>query len=159
MPDPRGPRYAIGVGANLGDRAATIADAARRLAATGDVRLVAQATLIETAPVGGPGGQGGYLNGAWVVETALGPHQLLAVLQRLETACGRTRAVRWGPRTLDLDLLLADDGRVVASGVLQLPHPRLLERPFVLVPLAEIAGGWPLPGSGTTVAGHLRATG
>lgn len=144
-------RYAIGVGSNLGDRAAAIAAAARLLESEGDVRIVARSTLIETAPAGGPAGQGAFLNGAWVVETALGPHQLLARLQRIETACGRTRAVRWGPRTLDLDLLLADDGRVVASAVLDLPHPRLRERPFVLVPLREIAGGWPLPGSGGTV--------
>ena len=149
MPDVR---YAIGVGSNLGDRAATIAEAARLLERDGDVRIVKHSALIETKPVGGPTDQGAFLNGAWVVETAFGPHQLLALLQRIETACGRTRAVRWGPRTIDLDLLLADDGRVVASGVLELPHPRLLERLFVLGPLREIAGDWPLPETRTTIA-------
>lgn len=145
MPDVR---YAIGVGSNLGDRRANIAEAARLLEADGTVRIVSRSALHETEPAGGPAGQGAFLNGAWVVETALGPHQLLALLQRIETACGRTRAVRWGPRTIDLDLLLADDGRRVASAVLELPHPRLLERPFVLAPLREIAGDWPLPTTG-----------
>ena len=135
-------RYAIGVGSNLGDRKAHILSASRRLEADGDVRIVSRSTLVETLPAGGPSGQGVFLNGAWVVETALGPHQLLAQFQRIEAACGRTREVRWGARTIDLDLLLADDGRVIASAVLELPHPRLLERSFVLGPLAEIAGDW-----------------
>ena len=135
-----GLRYAIGVGANRGNPPATIAAAVARL--PGEIRLVAQAPHISTAPVGGPPGQAPYLNGAWVVETALGPHQLLHALQRIETALGRTRTVRWGPRTLDLDLLLRDDGLVVASPVLTLPHPLLATRAFVLTPLAAIAGDW-----------------
>ncbi len=136
-------RYAIGVGSNLGDRQATIAQAADRLNGSGVGRVVARSTFIETAPVGGPGGQGAYLNGVWMVASEFGPHQLLAELQRIETACGRVRTVRWGPRTIDLDLLLRDDGVVVSSAVLTLPHPRIQERPFVLAPLLEVAASWP----------------
>ena len=133
-------RYAIGVGANRGDPPATIAAAVARLPA--EIRLVAQAPYISTPPVGGPPGQASYRNGAWIVETAFGPHQLLHALQRIETALGRTRTVRWGPRTLDLDLLLRDDGMIVASPVLTLPHPLLAKRAFVLTPLSAIAGDW-----------------
>jgi 2-amino-4-hydroxy-6-hydroxymethyldihydropteridine diphosphokinase len=105
--------------------------------------------LIESAPVGGPDGQGAFLNGVWIVASDFGPHQVLAELQRIETMCGRVRTVRWGPRTLDLDLLLRDDGVVVNSAVLTLPHPRIAERPFVLLPLSQVAAGWPIPGRPT----------
>ncbi len=141
-------RYAIGVGSNLGDRAGTIAHAARLLVADGMVRVVAVSALHETAPVGGPQ-QPAFLNAAWVVATALGPHQLLYRLQAVESACGRTRTVHWGPRTLDLDLLLRADGLALATPALVLPHPRLAERAFVLRPLTEIAADWPVPGLGT----------
>jgi 2-amino-4-hydroxy-6-hydroxymethyldihydropteridine diphosphokinase len=144
-------RYAIGVGSNLGERRATIATAAALLDAGGVARVVARSELIETAPVGGPGGQGAYLNGVWLVASDSGPHQLLAELQRIEQACGRVRTVRWGPRTIDLDLLLRDDGLVIASAVLSLPHPRIAERPFVLLPLRQVAADWPVPG----VARHV----
>jgi 2-amino-4-hydroxy-6-hydroxymethyldihydropteridine diphosphokinase len=149
-------RYAIAVGANLGDRQATIERAACLLDAGGMARVVARSPLIGSAAVGGPPGQGPYLNGAWVVASGFGAHQLLAELQRLESACGRVRTVHWGPRTLDLDLLLRDDGLVVASPVLTLPHPRLAERRFVLEPLAMIAPGWRVPGLGRTVAELAR---
>jgi 2-amino-4-hydroxy-6-hydroxymethyldihydropteridine diphosphokinase len=136
-------RYAIGVGGNLGDVPATAARARGLLHAEG-VTVAAEAPWLTTEPVGGPA-QPRFQNTAWIVATALGPHQLLAILQRTETACGRVRTVRWGPRTLDLDLLLAEDGTIVRSAVLELPHPRLHERLFVLTPLAAIAADWQHP--------------
>lgn len=151
-------RYAVGVGSNRGDRAATIAAAAAMLQEDGLVRVVAAAPLIATAPVGGPPGQGAFLNGAWIVETDLGPHQLLHRLQTVEAALGRTRAVHWGPRTIDLDLLLAEDARVVRSAVLTLPHPRLHERAFVLAPLAALVPDWRHPLLACAVGDLARAS-
>lgn len=143
-------RYAIGLGGNLGDVPASAARARALLAGDG-VTVEAEAPWITTDPVGGPP-QPPFRNSAWIVATGLGPHGLLACLQRAEAACGRIREVRWGPRTLDLDLLLAEDGATAASPVLTLPHPRLHERAFVLVPLAAIAPGWRHPGLGLAVA-------
>jgi 2-amino-4-hydroxy-6-hydroxymethyldihydropteridine diphosphokinase len=152
MPEvaPSGWRYAVGVGSNLGDRRAHITTGRALLDAGGVGRVVAGSDFIETTPVGGPGGQGVFLNGVWIVASTFGPHQLLAELQRIEAACGRVRTVHWGPRTLDLDLLLRDDGCVVASPVLTLPHPRIAERPFVLNPLRQVAPDWAgVPPTGT----------
>jgi 2-amino-4-hydroxy-6-hydroxymethyldihydropteridine diphosphokinase len=146
-------RYAIGVGSNRGDRHAIIAEAALQLSP--DIRLVEAARLRETAPVGGPAGMTPFLNGAWVVDTVLGPHQLLHRLQAIETGLGRVRTVRWGPRTLDLDLLLREDGLRVSTPVLTLPHPLLAQRRFVLEPLAEIAGAWRIAGTPWTVSQAL----
>lgn len=143
-------RYAIGIGGNLGDVAAAAARA-RCLLAADDIAVEAEGPWLTTAPVGGPP-QPPFRNSAWIVATAYGPHGLLACLQRAESACGRVREVRWGPRTLDLDLLLAEDGSQVDTPVLALPHPRLHERAFVLEPLAAIAGRWSHPGLRLTVA-------
>ena len=137
-------RFAIGLGGNLGDVPATAARA-RVLHAADGVVVEAEATWLTTAPVGGPP-QPPVRNSAWIVVTGYGPHGLLAALQRAESACGRVREVHWGPRTLDLDLLLAEDGATVASPVLTLPHPRLHQRAFVLDPLAAIAPDWRLLG-------------
>jgi 2-amino-4-hydroxy-6-hydroxymethyldihydropteridine diphosphokinase len=150
------PRYAVAVGSNRGDRTASIAAAASLVEATGLARVTVRSGLIETAPVGGPRGQGAFLNGAWIVASALGPHQLLHLLQRVESALGRTRTVPWGPRTIDLDLLLREDALAVSTPVLTLPHPRLAGREFVLRPLAEIAAGWRVPPGGATVAELLQ---
>jgi 2-amino-4-hydroxy-6-hydroxymethyldihydropteridine diphosphokinase len=137
-------RYIIAVGSNLGDRQANIAHAADLFNASGIGNIEQQSTLIETAAVGGPRGQGDFLNGAWIVASDFGPHQLLMELQRIECACGRVRTITWGPRTIDLDLIMRDDGVEVQSKVLTLPHPRFSERPFVLKPLLEIAEHWPI---------------
>ncbi|HEX3134116.1 MAG TPA: 2-amino-4-hydroxy-6-hydroxymethyldihydropteridine diphosphokinase [Planctomycetota bacterium] len=153
---PEGWRYAVGVGSNLGDRRAHLTQAATLLDAGGVARVISQSDLIETAPVGGPGGQGAYLNGVWIIASTFGAHQLLAEVQRIESACGRVRTVRWGPRTIDLDLLLRDDGLVVSSAVLEMPHPRLAERLFVLQPLAQVAGAWPVPGVANAVVDLIR---
>jgi 2-amino-4-hydroxy-6-hydroxymethyldihydropteridine diphosphokinase len=136
-------RYAVGVGSNLGDRQANIATGRALLDAGGIGQVELASDMMESAAVGGPTGQGTYLNGVWIILSAFGPHQVLAELQRIESRCGRVRTVRWGPRTLDLDLLMRDDGLVVASSVLSLPHPRIAERPFVLIPLRQVATGWP----------------
>ena len=138
-------RYAIAVGSNRGDREQTLARAAEMLAADGHVTIEAQSALLENPAVGGPEGQDDFLNGAWVVATRLGAHQLLLRLRRIEDALGRVRSVRNGPRTIDLDLLLAEDGTTIESTLLSLPHPRLHERHFVLQPLREVAGGWQHP--------------
>lgn len=143
--------YAIGVGANLGNRAATIAAAADLLQDSGLALVVRKTPLIETEPFGGPE-QPRYLNGIWLVESRLGPHQLLDVLQRIEARLGRERLVTWGPRTIDLDILLRDDGVVIESAVLSVPHPRLHERRFVLDPLNMVAGNWRHPVLHQTVA-------
>ncbi len=148
--------YAIGVGSNLGDRAALHDRAAELLIADGMVTLRARSRPHETAAVGGPVGQPSFLNAAWIVATDLGPHQLLHRLQAIETALGRVRSVANGPRPIDLDLLLREDGLVVSTPVLALPHPRLHQRAFVLEPLGEIAPSWRHPLLGVTV-GELRS--
>jgi 2-amino-4-hydroxy-6-hydroxymethyldihydropteridine diphosphokinase len=144
------PRAAIGLGSNLGDRRARLGEAVRRLGESGVVAAVS--SLYETAPVGGPE-QGPFLNAVAVIDTALAPRDLLEFCRGVEGEAGRRRRVRWGPRTLDLDLLLYDRAVVNEPG-LQVPHPRLTLRRFALEPLAE---AWPeaaLP-DGTPVAGLL----
>jgi 2-amino-4-hydroxy-6-hydroxymethyldihydropteridine diphosphokinase len=146
----------IGLGSNLGDRKAQLDAAVMALSDARGVIFRAVSQYHETAPVGGPDGQGDYLNAAAAVETTLEPLELLHLLQELERRAGRVRTVRWGPRTLDLDLLLFGD-RVIASAELQVPHPRLAERLFVLAPLAEIAPGAVDPVTGRTIAEMLSA--
>ncbi len=144
----------LSLGSNLGDRAGTLRLAVEALQRDG-LRIVRRSSLYETAPVGGPQGQGPYLNAALEVETDRDPETLLALLLAIEAELGRERTVHHGPRTLDLDLLLMGD-RVHASPTLTLPHPRLHERLFVLEPLAEIAPGARHPVLGKTIAA-LRA--
>jgi 3-oxoacyl-[acyl-carrier protein] reductase len=130
----------VALGSNLGDRRAHLGRGVAALRAHPGVGHVRLSTVYETAPVGGPSGQGPYLNAAAEVITTLPPDALFRLLMAVETECGRERSVAEGPRTLDLDLLLYDD--LVRSGPdLILPHPRLHLRSFVLVPLAEIAPG------------------
>ncbi len=138
-------RAAVGLGSNVGDRRAHLSFALHRLAET--EALVSVSSLYETAPVGGPQ-QGAYLNAAAVIETSVGARTLLARCLAIERERGRTRRIRWGPRTLDLDVLLHDGGPIDEKG-LTVPHPRLLGRRFALEPLLE---AWPeatLPGGGT----------
>lgn len=141
----------IGLGANLGDRERTLRRALDLLAARAGVAVDAVSTFRETEPVGYLD-QPRFLNGAARLETELTPRELLAALLDVERQLGRDRsgprsAVRWGPRTVDLDLLLYDDLELDEDG-LTVPHPRLHERGFVLEPLAELAPGLVVPGRG-----------
>ena len=131
----------IGLGSNLGDRLETLRAARAALDLIPGVRVTAASHIYESDPVG-PGAQGPYLNAVVELETTLEPRPLLAALFVIEQSHGRDRsadAVRWGPRTLDLDLLLHGDRHLEEPG-LEVPHPRLHERAFVLLPLAELAG-------------------
>jgi 2-amino-4-hydroxy-6-hydroxymethyldihydropteridine diphosphokinase len=137
----------VGLGANLGDRRATIERAVKLVAAVPEVEVLATSSLRETDPVGFED-QPRFLNGAVAVETALGARELLDVLLDVERRLGRTRhGPRFGPRTIDLDLLVYGDAELDEPG-LTVPHPRLHERRFALEPLAELAPGLVVPGRG-----------
>ncbi len=134
---------AIALGSNLGDRAAHLAAAITALAATPGIEVIVASGPIETDPVG-PVAQAPFLNAAALLRTSLSPHDLLETLLRIEREEGRVRAERWGPRTLDLDLITYGD-LVLSEPGLTLPHPRLRERRFVLEPLAMIAPDLTIP--------------
>ncbi|TVR12513.1 MAG: 2-amino-4-hydroxy-6-hydroxymethyldihydropteridine diphosphokinase [Planctomycetota bacterium] len=142
--------YVIAVGSNRGDRAAMIATAAAMLPP--QIRRVRSAPLVETEAVGGPSHSGPFLNGAWVVETRFGPHHLLWHLLALEQRLGRSRGEPDAPRGIDLDLICAKSFWQVESPFLTLPHPRCHLRPFVLQPIACIAGDWQHPILGVSFA-------
>jgi 2-amino-4-hydroxy-6-hydroxymethyldihydropteridine diphosphokinase len=131
-------RAYIGLGSNLGDREATLREALRRLGELNGIAVVAVSSFRETDPVGVLD-QPRFVNAAAELETSLRPHDLLDRLLEVERALGRDRAQeeRWGPRTVDLDLLLYGDETVDEPG-LEVPHPRLAERAFVLEPLLEL---------------------
>jgi 2-amino-4-hydroxy-6-hydroxymethyldihydropteridine diphosphokinase len=146
-------RAYLGIGSNLGDRLAHLQGALDGLAATDGVTVVAVSGVYATDPVGGPE-QGEYLNAVVAVDTDLTAREMLGVAQRLEAEADRVRGERWGPRTLDVDVLLLGDEEVHEPD-LEIPHPRMRERGFVMVPLAELdaelgadtigthpAGGW-----------------
>ena len=141
-------RAAVGLGANLGDAAASVRAAIQALEMLPGTRLVAASRLYRSA-AWGVTAQPEFVNAVAVVDTSLPPRELLDGLLAIERRFGRTRVVgeRWGPRTLDLDLLLFGDERIDAPG-LQVPHPHLHERAFALLPLLEV---WPdarIPGVG-----------
>jgi len=127
----------IGIGANLGDARANVLDAIARLGSAPGLHLVRASSLYRTAPIDSSGDD--YVNAVACVDTALDAHALLALLHGIEQAHGRERPYRNAPRTLDLDLLLYGDGRIDDAPTLIVPHPRMHERAFVLVPLAELA--------------------
>jgi 2-amino-4-hydroxy-6-hydroxymethyldihydropteridine diphosphokinase len=137
-------RVVFGIGSNLGDRLGHLTAAVRGLAALGASLVVSP--VYETEPVGGPAGQGPYLNCVVLVETDKAPRELLEAAWRLESAGGRVRTVKDGPRTLDIDVLLIE-GLAIDEPDLVVPHPRMGERAFVLAPLEDVApelapAGW-----------------
>lgn len=143
----------IGLGANLGDRLATLRSAMQCLAGRGPVDVVSTSSVWESTPVGTVP-QDDYLNAAAAIHTSLTPRQLLDLLLAVELQFGRRRLVRWGPRTLDLDILLWADRRVDEPG-LTIPHPWLEQRLFVLEPLLEITPDLRHPVGGGALAERL----
>ncbi|HSK07291.1 MAG TPA: 2-amino-4-hydroxy-6-hydroxymethyldihydropteridine diphosphokinase [Acidimicrobiia bacterium] len=145
-------RYAIALGSNEGDRVGHLRGAVEGMGGLGSV--VAVSGLYETEPIGGPD-QGPFLNAVVILDTPLSPTDLLERLRGIEEDHGRERQVRWGPRTLDLDIVAVDSGPVDRTG-LQIPHPRAAERRFVLQPLVEI---WPAAdiGGGVTASEAVGA--
>jgi 2-amino-4-hydroxy-6-hydroxymethyldihydropteridine diphosphokinase len=140
----------LGLGSNLGDRRRNLEAALEALRAHPRITVSAVSSFLETDPVGGPPGQGRFLNAAAGIETDLSPDSLLEELKRVERALGRKPGPRWGPREIDLDILLYGD-TILETGTLVIPHPRMRERRFVLEPLAEIAPAARDPVTGRTV--------
>ncbi|MBE9028796.1 2-amino-4-hydroxy-6-hydroxymethyldihydropteridine diphosphokinase [filamentous cyanobacterium LEGE 11480] len=132
-------RCAIALGANLGDPEATLEAAIKTLDQTPQIRVEQCSSWYLTKAIGPP--QPDYINGCAILQTSLTPPQLMQTLLEVENQFGRIRRERWGARTLDLDLLLFDDV-VLESPDLIIPHPRMGDRAFVLIPLAEIAAHW-----------------
>lgn len=145
----------IALGSNLGNRQAIIQSAIASLRSTSLVSVIAVSDIIETAPIGLPN-QGAYLNAAALLTTQLSARQFLETVLAIEASHGRDRNLqqRWGPRRLDIDLLLYGD-QIVAEPGLQIPHPHMTERQFVLQPLAQIAPTLVHPVTGLTVQIHL----
>ena len=133
-------RAYLGIGSNLGERLGYLQLAVDELASADGVIVVGVSPVYETAPVGGPE-QPDYLNAVVALDTTLTAHELLRVAQAVETEAERVRTVRWGPRTLDVDVLLVGDERIDTPDLV-VPHPRMAERAFVVVPLAALDPSW-----------------
>ena len=151
---PREPvRAFLGLGSNLGDRRAHLKDAIGRLP---DISAVSQ--IYETDPVGGPPGQGAYLNCVVELRTTRTARELLTLAQAAEVAAHRVRVERWGPRTLDVDVLLVGEEQINEPDLI-VPHPRMWERGFVLVPLADLAPELVVGHLTTDIGRGVRAVG
>jgi 2-amino-4-hydroxy-6-hydroxymethyldihydropteridine diphosphokinase len=135
----------IGIGSNLGDASGHVTQAFDSLGALAQTALTGRSSLFRTAPIDAGGDD--YINAAARLETGLAPQDLLAALQSIEQACGRERPFRNAPRTLDLDILLYGS-QTIATGSLNVPHPRLTERAFALIPLLQIDPFVVIPGKG-----------
>lgn len=147
-------RIVVGIGANLGERLATMQEAVRRIGLLAPVLAISR--VYETAPVGGPE-QPPFLNAAIAVAWEGEPLALLDHLQAIEHDLGRVRDVRWGPRTIDLDVLWIEGGACIDHARLVVPHPRLHERPFALRPLLDVAPDAPYAAPDIAASG-VRAT-
>ena len=146
-------RAFLGLGSNLGDRREYL-----RAAVSSLQSVVAVSPVYETEPVGGPGGQGEYLNIVVELDTDLSPRELLGVCHRLEAAADRTRDVHWGPRTLDVDIIWHEAGPVDEPD-LQIPHPRMTGRRFVMAPFAVLAPDLVAPDWDDRAEGHVAQVG
>ncbi|MDB9540836.1 2-amino-4-hydroxy-6-hydroxymethyldihydropteridine diphosphokinase [Anabaenopsis tanganyikae CS-531] len=144
---------AIALGSNIGDSYKILTAAIETLSATPGIKLQAQSSWYRTKPVGPP--QPDYLNGCAILQVEMSPDLLLETLLATEAKFGRVRQERWGARSLDLDLLLYDDF-IIDTPQLQIPHPRMVTRAFVLVPLDEIAPHWVEPTSGTKIKNLVK---
>ncbi len=145
---------AIALGSNLGDSLITLEAALENLSQIPGIYLDSHSSWYKTKAIGPE--QPDYLNGCALLQVEIIPHLLLEILLQIETKFGRQRQEHWGPRTLDLDLLLYDD-LIIETPNLQIPHPRMKERAFVLVPLMEIAPNWIEPISGITIKELIKA--
>ena len=146
-------RAFLGMGSNLGARGRYLAEAVSSLSG-----VVGVSPVYGTDPVGGPGGQPAYLNLVVEIDTDLTPRELLGVCHRLEAAAGRVREERWGPRTLDVDILLIDAVEVREPD-LRVPHPRMRQRAFVMAPLADLAPDVVDPDWRQHAEGHVHRLG
>lgn len=147
----------IGLGSNLGDREASLRQALEQLAQAPDTVVVRASSLYDTEPVGVED-QPHFLNAVAQLETQLTPRQLLWNLMLIERRLGRVRTQRWGPRTIDLDLLIYEDA-IIEDDDFQLPHPELAKRSFVLVPLVELEPMLTHPVTGETMLALLQRLG
>jgi len=149
-------RAFLGFGGNLGKPLNTFRRARQQLAEHPQVEIISSSPLYQTPPVGGPKGQADYLNAVIEILTGLSALDLLQLCRQIENRSGRVRDLHWGPRTLDIDLLLVDD-LVMDVPLLTLPHPRLQQRHFVLLPLNDLAPRLNHPVLNKTI-GHLLNT-
>lgn len=150
-------RAALSLGSNLGDRLENLQNAIDTLLSTDEIMGVAASPVYETEPVGGPADQPRFLNAVLLVDTTLSARSLLERAQAVEEVYGRNRAEHWGPRTLDIDVLVVGN-RIEDDGTVVVPHPRLHERAFVLAPWADVEPDAEVPGLGR-VSDLLSAVG
>lgn len=144
---------AVALGSNLGDSLFILEAAIEILAETPGMNLLAKSNWYQTKPIGPP--QPDYLNGCILLQVKIIPDLLLEILLKIENKFGRIRNEKWGARTLDLDILLYGN-QIINTPKLQIPHPRMCDRAFVLVPLAEIAPDWVEPVSGFAIKELLK---
>ncbi|MGK7941587.1 MAG: 2-amino-4-hydroxy-6-hydroxymethyldihydropteridine diphosphokinase [Crocosphaera sp.] len=146
-------KCAIALGSNLGDSLTILETTITVLSQHPHLKLIDHSPWYKTTAIGPP--QPDYLNGCAIVETPLTPEALLGELLKIEEHFGRIRQEKWGPRTLDLDLLLYED-LILETPMLEIPHPRMIERGFVLVPLCDIAATWVHPITQKTMEDYLK---